>query len=131
MAELTEKQMKECLYAQQGELDAVLMYNELAKVVKDPKDAETFKRLAAEEGRHASVFHELSGTVLQPKKLKSVAVPMLYKCVGRKILYPVIAKEEYKAAKKYEPVVKEFPQVESVMKDETRHGDTVMALLDK
>ena len=51
MAELTAKQRKECLYAQQGELDAVLMYQELAKVVKDPKDAETFKQLAAEEGR--------------------------------------------------------------------------------
>ena len=43
MTELTAKQRKECLYAQQGELDAVLMYQELAKVVKDPKDAEDRK----------------------------------------------------------------------------------------
>ena len=77
MAELTAKQRKECLYAQQGELDAVLMYQELAKVVKDPKDAETFKQLAAEEGRHASVFHELTQEVLKPKKTKAVAVPMM------------------------------------------------------
>ena len=129
MAELTAKQRKECLYAQQGELDAVLMYQELAKVVKDPKDAETFKQLAAEEGRHASVFHELTQEVLKPKKTKAVAVPMIYKICGKKFLYPIIANQEYAAAKKYEPVVKEFPQVESVMNDETRHGDTVQALL--
>lgn len=128
--ELTKKQRKECLYAQQGEVDAVLMYNELAKVVKDPKDAETFKQLAAEEGRHASVFHELTGEVVQPKKTKATFVPLMYKCVGKKILYPIIANEEYKAADKYKPVVEEFPQVESVMNDEIRHGDLVKGLLE-
>ena len=99
MAELTAKQRKECLYAQQGELDAVLMYQELAKVVKDPKDAETFKQLAAEEGRHASVFHELTQEVLKPKKTKAVAVPMMYKICGKKFLYPIIANQEYAEAK--------------------------------
>lgn len=126
---LTEQYMDELLYAQQGELDAVLMYNELAAKVKNPKDAETFKQLAAEEGRHASVFHAYTNKVLKPKKTKAVAVPMLYKLVGRKILYPVIAKEEYKAAKKYEALVNLFEDVKSVQADETRHGDMVLALL--
>ena len=53
----------------------------------------------------------------------------MYALVGRKILYPIIAKEEYAAAEKYKAIVGLFPDVESVMKDETRHGDTVNGLL--
>ena len=126
---ITEKEMQTLLKAQQGELDAVNMYNALAKVVRDEKDAETFKRLAAEEGRHAAVFKELTGQILKPGDTLARLVPKFYKIVGKRILYPVIAKFEYGAAKTYEPVAARFPEVESVKADEKRHGDTVKALL--
>ena len=126
---MTEKQMKALLYAQQGELDAVAMYNALAKKAKHPKDAATFKQLASEEGRHASVFHAYTGRVLKPKKTKAVALPILYSLLGRKRLYPLIAKGEYDAEKKYEALVHDFEEVKTVQADEHRHGDTVLALL--
>ena len=123
------KYMSELLYAQQGELDAVLMYNKLAEAVKDEKDAKTFRQLAKEEGGHAQVFHQYTQKVLKPKKTKAIAVPMMYKCFGKKIIYPLIAKGEYDAAKKYIALVNIFPDVESVMNDEKRHGDLVKGLL--
>ena len=126
---LIDQHMDELLFAQQGELDAVLMYQKLAEKVKDEKDAAAFRQLAAEEGRHASVFHAYTKKVLQPKKTKAVFVPLLYSLVGRKILYPIIAKEEYAAAEKYKAIIGVFPDVESVMNDETRHGDIVCGLL--
>lgn len=126
---MTEKQMKALLFAQQGELDAVAMYNALAKKAKDPKDAATFKQLASEEGRHASVFHAYTGQVLKPKMTKAIALPILYSLLGRKRLYPLIAKGEYDAVKKYEALVDDFDEVRSVQADEQRHGDTMMALL--
>lgn len=127
---MTDQQMKALLYAQQGELDAVAMYNALAKKAKDPKDAATFKQLAAEEGRHASVFHAYTGQVLKQNMTKAIALPILYSVLGRKRLYPLIAKGEYDAAKKYEALVNDFDEVKSVQADEQRHGDTMMALLN-
>ncbi len=121
--------LKTLLKAQQGELDAVLMYKALADVVKDKNDAETFRRLAAEEGHHASVFKNLTNQTLKPKKTLATFLPLLYRLIGRTRLYPIIAKGEYAAVKTYEPVVARFPEVESVKNDEKRHGDTVMALL--
>ena len=53
---MTDKQLRILLRAQQGEIDAVLMYTALAKVVP-ADDAETFRQLAKEEGHHADVFH--------------------------------------------------------------------------
>ncbi len=117
------------LKSQQGELDAVKMYNALAKVVKDPRDAETFRQLAAEEGRHAAVFKAMTDEVLKPKGTKAIVIPMLYRVIGKKKLYPIIAQREYDAAKKYESVAARFPEVESVKNDEQRHGDTVLGLL--
>ncbi len=129
--EISKKDMKVLLKSQQGELDAVLMYNALAKVAKIQKDKDTFRQLAKEEGHHASVFHKLTGIVLQPKHTKEILLPLLYRILPRSILYPAIAQGEYAAVKTYAPVAEKFPEVESVRNDEKHHGDTVKGLLKK
>ena len=126
---MDRNERKLLLKAQQGELDAVLMYQALAKAVRDKNDAETFLRLAAEEGRHAAVFKQQTGQTLRPKKTLATLLPVLYKLVGRNRLYPMIAKGEYAAVKTYEPVAAFFPEVLAVRDDEKRHGDTVMELI--
>lgn len=125
----SDNDRKILLKSQQGELDAVRMYQALAEVVKDTKDADTFRKLAAEEGHHAAVFHGLTNENLKPKKTLAILMPILYKIIGKKRLYPLIAKGEYTAAENYAPVAEKFPVIESVRKDETRHGDTVASLL--
>ncbi len=127
--EITKKEMKVLLKSQQGELDAVLMYNALAEVVKKPVDAATFRQLALEEGHHASIFHKLTRQSLVPKRTKAILLPILYKIFGRKLLYFGIAQGEYAAIKTYAPVAERFPEVTSVKNDEKRHGDTVKGLL--
>ena len=126
---ITAEERNVLLKSQQGELDAVKMYNALAKVVKDPREAATFRQLAAEEGRHASVFKAMTNEVLKPKSTKAIVIPLLYLVIGKKKLYPIIARREYDAVKKYEPVAARFTEVESVKNDEQRHGDTVLGLL--
>ena len=125
----SDNDRKILLKSQQGELDAVRMYQALAEVVKDTKDADTFRKLAAEEGHHAAVFHGLTNENLKPKKTLAILMPILYKIIGKKRLYPLIAKGEYAAADNYAPVAEKFPVIESVRKDETRHGDTVASLI--
>ena len=126
---ISNEDMKVLIKSQQGELDAVLMYNALADVVKDEKDRETFRQLAAEEGHHAAVFKGLTNQTLTPKKTLATIMPVLYKLIGRKLLYPLIAKGEYSAENTYAPVSEKFPEIESVKNDEKRHGDTVSNLL--
>ena len=117
------------LKAQQGELDGVATYLRLAELVSNETDAEAFKRLAADEGRHAAVFKQYTGEVLRPKKLQSTAVAAAYLLLGKRILYPIIARFEYSAVPGYEQLMEDYPDVESVKDDEKRHGDTLKALL--
>lgn len=126
---ISKEDMKILLKSQQGELDVVLMYQALADVVKDKNDAAIFRKLAAEEGHHAAVFHKLTRKNLKPKKTLAVFMPILYRLIGKKRLYPMIAKGEYKAFDNYAPVAETFPEIESVKNDEKRHGDIVASLL--
>lgn len=71
---ITAEERKVLLKSQQGELDAVKMYNALAKVVKNSRDAETFRQLAAEEGHHAAVFKAMTNEVLKPKSTKAIVI---------------------------------------------------------
>lgn len=127
---MTDKQLKVLLRSQQGELDAVLMYQRLAEVVKTDQERNAFLQLAKEEGRHASVFHNYTHQVLKPRKTLSLFMPLLYRLLGKKILYRIIAQGEYDAAIKYQPLIDEFPDVTSVLADENRHGDIVSALIE-
>ncbi|MBQ6067633.1 MAG: rubrerythrin [Clostridia bacterium] len=129
MDNINIEDMKILLRSQQGELDAVLMYNALADRVKDEKDAEVFRTLAAEEGRHAAVFKALTGQTLKPKKTLATVVPVLYQALGKKRLYPIIAKFEYGAVNTYQPIAEKYPEIEAVKNDEHRHGDMVKGLL--
>lgn len=126
---ISKQEMKTLLKSQQGELEAVLMYNALANVVKSKRDADVFRQLAKEEGQHASVFHKLTNQKVTPKNTKKIMIPLLYKIIGKKKLYPMIAKGEYDAYKTYESVANRFEEVRSVQNDEKRHGDTVSQLL--
>ena len=126
---LTKKQLEECLTAQQGELDAVYLYEKLAGKVKDEADKRAFTRLAGDEARHADVFRKYTNQDLKPKIAKGVLVPLMYQVLGKKKAYPIIAKAEYAAADKYRHLLSDFPEVEDVMNDEVHHGDAVMGLL--
>lgn len=126
---LTGKQMEECLTAQQGEIDAVYMYEKLAKKVKEEADKNAFIRLAGYEARHAEVFRKYTNKDLKPKKTKGVVVPLMYRLLGKEKVYPIIEKAEYDAAEKYKHLLADFPEVETVMNDEVHHGDAVKGLL--
>jgi len=71
---MTQEQFNELLRSQQGELNAVLMYQRLAKVVKTDKEREAFLQLAREEGGHASVFHVYTKQAIKPKEALSYSV---------------------------------------------------------
>lgn len=126
---MTREEKKALLRAQQGELDAVLLYESLAEKVGG-KDAAVFRQLAREEGQHALVFQELTGEkhLVAKKKLAKIVL-FLYAMLGRKRVYRLIAKGEYKAEELYRPLIATFPSIEQVAKDEKRHGDLVSSLL--
>lgn len=126
---MTDK--KFLLKSQQGELDAVPMYINLAKRFekKNKEVAELLRSMASDEGRHASVFKKLSGQVLKPKKLLAIAVPKLMSIFGEKNVFKIIAENEYGAYDNYAPWVQKYPEIASVQADERKHGDMAKKII--
>ena len=128
-AGVTEEQMQALIAAQQGEEDAVYMYQQLAKSIRVEADRKAFLRLAGDEKRHSDVFRKYTGMDVKPNRTKGTFVPLMCRVLGRKKVYPIIAKGEYDAAEKYKHIINDFPEVVEVMNDEVHHGDAVLGLL--
>lgn len=128
-AGITMDQMDALVTAQQGEEDAVYMYEQLAKVVRDEADRKAFERLAGDEKRHSDVFKKYTCMDVKANPAKGIFVPLMYRVLGKKKVYPIIAKGEYDAAEKYKHIINDFPEVVEVMNDEVHHGDAVKGLL--
>lgn len=123
--EMTDKERKILLKAQQGEMDAVLVYRNLANVVKVKGLKEQFNLIAAEEGKHASILKTYTETVLKPKAFKSVIVLLLFRTIGLKNLVGILAKRELKASAQYETLITRFKKVKEIMADEKKHADII------
>ncbi len=128
---LLKEEREKLLSAQQGEMDGVETYLMLSRVVGNEEDAKAFKRLAADEGRHAAVFRKYTGETLRGKKGQAIAAVLAYRILGKKLAYPIIARFEYSAISGYEQMIDAYPEVEAVKNDEKRHGDTLKALAAK
>lgn len=122
---------KTLLKSQQGELDAVLMYQAISKRIKDPELKKIILDIASDEGRHAATFFKLTGVTLKPRKFKAILLPILMFLFGKKLVFKVIADQEHEAAYKYAPIVKLYPEVMSVLVDEDIHGDRMMDISKK
>ena len=119
--------------SQQGELDAVPMYNNLAKKfeTKNIEVSEMLKSMAADEGKHALFFKNISGEVLKPKQFLAKMVPGLMSVFGAKFVFKFVAKFEYSAYNRYAPWVERYPGLENIQADERKHGDMVTEIIQK
>ena len=121
------------LSAQQGELDAEYMYEEMAKVVEGqyPELAEEFRKVAKSERGHYYVCKKITGKELtKPVPVKAILVSNILK-KAPKVAVKLVSDGEYDAASAYAPFILEYPSIEPVMKDEIRHGNKMKELSAK
>jgi rubrerythrin len=100
----------------------VILYRKLAELINETENKALFLKIASDEGKHAGILRKYTGENLEPKNLKSLIVTDIYKVFGIKIMLKILAKGEFKAAKKYSSLVKKFPDIKEIIKDENLHG---------
>ncbi len=129
---MNEKKVQ-LIKAQQGELDAVILYRRLAEVVKNTKDKELFLRIAADEGKHASILKKYTGETLKASNFKALVVITLYKVLGLKFILKLLEKGELKAIEGYSLLVEEFPaiEIEEIIRDEALHATLINKIIKR
>jgi len=120
---ISKEQKAQLIKAQQGELDAVIVYRRLAEAMNDSKLEKILLRIAADEGKHAGILRAYTGETLRATKAKSLVVMFMYRIFGFKFLRNMMAKAELKAVKEYALLVADFPKINKIMSDEAIHAD--------
>lgn len=128
---MTTENRNKLLKAQQGELDAVILYQRLSEVIEDTEYKEIFRKVAADEGRHASILKEYTKEVLRPKAGKARIVLCIYRLCGAKVTMKLLAKGEMDSIPGYQKLVEEFPKISSIIEDEERHAKIAERYLNK
>lgn len=126
---MAEDNMKAFLSAQQGEINAALMYKTFANITKDEKLKKLFLDAAADEGKHATILSKYTNQKLKPQESQAKLLGTLYRVLPKKIIYFAMYKGEYAGGNGYKPYINDYPEFESMMNDEYRHGDTFKALM--
>lgn len=126
---MTTEQKVKLLKLQQGELNAVLIYQRLANLTKLEKGKEVFLKIAADEGKHAGILRSYTQEVLKPQGTKALVVGILYKLLGHNYVIGLLEKGELASIKHYEPLKDAFPKIQQIMEDELLHAAMAKSLL--
>lgn len=126
---MTNEQKEKLVKSQQGELNAVLIYQRLAKLTKNEKAKEIFLEIASDEGKHAAILKSYTNTVLKPKGTKAKLVGFLYKLMGHNFVIGLLQKGELASIDNYNPLKNDFPKIQQIIDDELRHAKMAKSLL--
>jgi len=122
---------KVLLVMQQNEVTEHLIYQRLAKRVKDPEDSALLKRIADEEMRHAKIWQKLTGVEVKPNRLKAFFYSFLAVLLGYTFVLKKMERGEDNAIKGYTAMIEELPQAKVIAEDEQRHEQALLAMLDE
>lgn len=124
---------KDLIKAQQGEIDAVVLYKKMAERVgkNSPEIKQTLLQIGSDEGRHANMIRKITGKVCAPKSALANIVVLLSYIVGKKAILRIMSSSETKALDTYKPFAEQYPELETMRQDEGRHGRILMELSQK
>ncbi len=121
---------QQLLKYQQSELDGVLVYQALAKLVSNEDMKSILLKCASDEGRHAGILRKYTNEILTASDEMAKQIVKMYEEIGNKI-FEIIADTEEKGEEMYKPFVKEIPEASSMIQDEIRHGKIIRSFLNQ
>jgi vacuolar iron transporter family protein len=108
------------------ERDAIALYDELAKIEKDPRRAEAFRTIAGNERRHAEVWasklRDLGATVPEPDgpRLRVRTIVLMARAFGTHAVRDMVQALEGDEEELY--TAQSSPEVEAIAADEREHA---------
>lgn len=118
------------LEQQKNEITEYVIYQKLAKLTKDPKNAVTLRDIASDEKKHYEFWKKVTGREVEPDLKKVNKYIMLSKMFGLSYSLNLLEKGEQDAELFYESVSKEIPEVLKIKEDEEEHEQVLLGVLN-
>ena len=122
---------KTILGAQKNEISENVIYSRLAGFLKDKDKAAILRRIAGDELAHYEFWKTLSGQEVGPDKFKIDFFVFISRVFGLTFGLKLLEKGEDLAQDAYEKIKAVSPEVEKVIRDEGRHENELIDLIDE
>lgn len=122
---------KSVLIAQKEEITGYTIYNKLAKVEKDPHNAQLFLDIAEQELRHYNALKEISGVDVEPNRWNTFKSYFITKTLGLTFGVKLMEKNEQKAQKAYAELEQHYSFVAQIREDEEKHEKQLIDMINE
>jgi len=129
--QLSSNTINVLLKMQRNEVTEHLIYQNLARRVKDEENRDILLRIADEELRHAKIWEQLTGKEVKPHRFKVFIYTLLALLLGYTFVLKKMEMGEDKAIAGYSAMIEELPQAKQIADDEHRHEQSLLAMLDE
>ena len=128
---LNRKLLKKLLSFQKNEITEHAIYSQLAKSLKDKKNAEVLERIAKDELAHYHFWKKYTGREVKPGRLKAVKYFWISRILGITFGIKLMERGEQQAQTTYDKISHEIPDARRILEDEGEHEDRLIAMLDE
>lgn len=128
---ITPELRKTILGFQRDEVNSAAIYDAISESIKDQKNAEVLRQIAAEERRHAAHWESVTGVHLTPSRAKVSFFRVISRVLGITFAVKKLEKGEADGQAGYVTVLAEFPDVREIIDEESRHEDSLIAMIDE
>ena len=128
---ITGEQKKKVLKAQEGEITEHYIYNDLASAMPEGPNRTLLREIANDELKHYEFWKKFTGEDLKPVTIKIFFYTFLARVLGLSFSLKLMERGEDTAQINYEQLKSLDPDVENVIRDEERHEEEVLDLIDE
>jgi VIT1/CCC1 family predicted Fe2+/Mn2+ transporter len=128
---LDKKIFKAALAVQRNEVTEHLVYTRLAKLCKNPHNAQILRTVGKDELAHSNYWKEQTGIQIKPNRFKAFRTILSARIFGLTFTLKRMEKNEGAAQKVYEKLIEHFPEAKKIRDDEEAHEKELLNMLDE
>jgi len=128
---LDKKLFKAALAVQRNEITEHLVYTRLAKMCRNPHNAEVLRTVGKDELSHFSYWKEQTGAEIMPNRFKAFCTILSARIFGLTFTLKQMEKNEGAAQRVYEKLIEHFPEAKKIKEDEEAHEKELLNMLDE
>jgi len=128
---MDKKILAAALAVQRRELTEYHVYMKLAKICKDPHNAEVLRTIGEEEQKHAQYWQGKTGTELKPSGFTIFRTVLKARILGLTFTLKQMEKMEKSIGHSYGELEKAFPETANISVEEAEHEKKLLNMLDE
>jgi vacuolar iron transporter family protein len=129
--DLEKNIQQKLLIMQQDEVNSYHTYKRLSEMVKNDNNSKVLATIANEEKGHYQTLYKITKKDVKPQWFKINLFSWMARLLGLTFSIKLMERGEEIAQMTYKSLVSIYPQLDRIWKDEEKHEDELIAMLDE